>query len=267
MVFGKELLCQYILCIFGWADSFEIKAVGQLKGWMWLELLECNWLKRLLVQIWHSSDNATNILGAILYIIARLSCAGRRPVDIARIVGVTKGAISKILKQVRQTGSLNERPHGHQQRISSPQEDWYLPRMMHANRFLPSSRLKAQLVCASLALPSVEKPSLCLWYRPLVWLYPHWRVKIQVASHSTQMEELGCVGGMVRGSLMSVCMEQMVMSAHLSLCGLDFAMAANLSWLCWTAPWTSKYTLGKSHLPEQLYPDPKFCSATQSLIH
>ena len=51
------------------------------------------------------------------------------------------------------------------------------------------------------------------------------RFKIQVASYRW-----------VRGRLMSVYGEQMVMSVHLSSHGL----VTKVSWLCWTAPWTSK---------------------------
>ena len=53
------------------------------------------------------------------------------------------------------------------------------------------------------------------------------------------MDELGCRGGRGRGTLMSVCREQMMMSVNLSSYGLNFNMVAKV---CWTAPWTSKCT-------------------------
>ena len=63
----------------------------------------------------------------------------------------------------------------------------------------------------------------------------------QDSSCITQME-LGCVGHKATATLISVYREQMVMSVHLASYGLDFTMMANMSWLCWMAPRTTKYT-------------------------
>ena len=57
---------------------------------------------------------------------------------------------------------------------------------------------------------------------------------------ATQMDELGCLGGRLRSTLMSVRREQIKISVHLSLYELDFTMTEKLSWLSWMAPWTSK---------------------------
>ena len=84
-----------------------------------------------------------------MQLIVRFSCEGHRQIDIAQITGVTQGAISKILKRVRQTGSPNQRPLGHRQSISTPREDRYLLRMMRANRILPIPRFSGQNVIAS----------------------------------------------------------------------------------------------------------------------
>ena len=43
---GNELPCEYITYSFDWADSLEVKAVGQLKGPLRLDSLEYHLLKR-----------------------------------------------------------------------------------------------------------------------------------------------------------------------------------------------------------------------------
>ena len=69
----------------------------------------------------------------------------------------------------------------------------------------------------------------------------------------TQMGALGCVGSRVRGTMVSVRREQMVMSVHLSSYGPNSIMMASVSWLCWMAPWIKKEVyrrvLQQSHLP------------------
>ena len=62
-----------------------------------------------------------------------------------------------------------------------------------------------------------------------------------------------------------------------SPCGLDFTMVSKVSWLRWTASWTSECTdvllqtksptLGKSHFLEQLCPGPRWPSAPHSSSH
>ena len=47
MYLGKELPCKYISYSFEWADSLEVKVVGQLKELTGLDCIESRWLKRL----------------------------------------------------------------------------------------------------------------------------------------------------------------------------------------------------------------------------
>ena len=58
--------------------------------------------------------------------------------------------------------------------------------------------------------------------------------------HWTQMDEIRCIGSSVRGTLMFMDGEHVVLSVHLSSNGLNFTMVAKVSWLCWMVPWTSK---------------------------
>ena len=195
----------------------------------------------------------------------------RLHVDIARVTGVTQGGINNILKRARQIGSPNQRPRGHRQRISTPRKDRYLLSMMRANRFLSSPRLGAQMIrhtgrrlwlCSiTRRLPVVGHhsnrsgrcPKLTLVdRRPRQWWAKRYRVwDIRHSRHciftdgsrfKLQMDELGCVGRRVISRLIYVYREQIVMLAHLASYRLDFPMLAKVSWLCWTAPWTSKCT-------------------------
>ena len=61
----------------------------------------------------------------ILQLIVRFPWEEREHIDIARIMGVTHGAFSKILERVWQTGFPNQGPLGHRQRISASWEDLY----------------------------------------------------------------------------------------------------------------------------------------------
>ena len=84
--------------------------------------------------------------------------------------------------------------------------------------------------------------------RQRVWDIRHLLEGISLAGQYskciTHMDALGCLGSRVRVrvSLMYVCWEQMVIPFHLSSYGRNFAMMENVSWLCWTAPITSKCT-------------------------
>ena len=58
--------------------------------------------------------------------------------------GVSQDAISKILKQSRETRTPNQRPRGHRQRSTSAREDRILMRMVLYNRFHSSPRLRVE---------------------------------------------------------------------------------------------------------------------------
>ena len=130
--FSKALPCKYISYSFEWAYPLEVKMVGQLKGRSGLYYLESHCLKR------HSGHDFAKVkqCHAIVQVKYCNSCLGSvkagLQIDIAGIMGVTQGAISKILKQVQQTRSPNQRPLGHRQKISAPREDRYLLRMRRA---------------------------------------------------------------------------------------------------------------------------------------
>ena len=99
----------------------------------------------------------------------------------------------------------------------------------------------------------------------------HWRYLIFTDESKIKLfhttDGLGYVGGKMRGTLLSVCREQMVMSVHLSSYGLRFTMMARKKTGCagWlhepasvhTCSVAKSPTLGKIHLPEKLRPGPK----------
>ena len=135
------------------------------------------------------------------------------------------------------------------------QEDRYLLRMMRANKFLLSPRLTAQLfrhterrlsVLTIAVLQDIilagqtDAPN---WLKCIVGAAVSvWEpdtgdtvssLTSQDSSCITQMDELQCVGGRVRGTFnWCVCREQIVISFYLSLYGLDFTMVVKVSWLC-----------------------------------
>ena len=170
--------------------------------------------------------------------------------------------------------------------------------MICANRFLSSPRLRAQtirrtgrrlLVCTitSRLLATgyyprcpARRPRLTLVHRRRchrwarrhhVWVicYRVWDIHDTVSSLTnqdtsciTQMGELSCAGGRVRGTLMSMCMEQMVLpichrKGWISLWQQKWAGGAGEHHgppSVDTCAATKSSTLGKSQLPEQLCP-------------
>ena len=178
-----------------------------------------------------------------------------------RLILLTQSAISKILKRVRQTGYPNQRRFGHHQSISTFPEDQYLLKVVCVQTCLSRLRLRAHLIrrigrrlsvrTITLRLFAAEYhshgparcPKLTLEHhrrhrqwarRHCVWTAATGEIVSSLTSQDSscisQMDELGCVGGRVKSTLMSMCREQMVMSVHLSSYGLDLIMAAKLNW-------------------------------------
>ena len=104
-----------------------------------------------------------HISGEILQHILRLSREGCWQVDIAWITGVMQNVVPKILKRAHQTWSPNQMPQGHHQRISTPRKDRYLPRMMRANMFLSSPRLRGQQII-ELSVCTITRRLLAMGY-------------------------------------------------------------------------------------------------------
>ena len=71
----------------------------------------------------------------------RLSHEGRTQLEIAAITRVSQGAISQILKQSRETGTPNQRPHGRRQGSTYGRQDRALLRMVCYNWFHSSRRI------------------------------------------------------------------------------------------------------------------------------
>ena len=157
----------------------------------------------------------------------------------------------------------NQRSLGHPQRISTPRGGRCLLTMMPAKRFLSSPMLRAKLIHRTGLALSVRTITRHLLaediivvgrYDALDWLkcticktsFGTSTTLSSLASQDsdciTQTGDLGCVGGIVQGTLVFVCREQMMMSVHPSPYEGDFTMMTNVSWLCWTTPWTSKCT-------------------------
>ena len=67
--------------------------------------------------------------------------------EVARMLGVSQGCISKILRRIRETGQPHQRKRGGSMKISTPREDSQLLRMVRTNHFILAPRLGIQLIC------------------------------------------------------------------------------------------------------------------------
>lgn len=87
-----------------------------------------------------------NLQPQILQRIVALSGEGHSQREVARMLGVTQGCVSKVLRRNRGTGRPDQRKRGGRSKMTSAREDRQLLRMVRANRFLTSTRLKVQMI-------------------------------------------------------------------------------------------------------------------------
>ena len=87
-----------------------------------------------------------NLPEHLLQRIVRLSTDGNSQREAARMLGVSQGYISKILRRNRETGRPHQRKRGGSMKISKPREDRQLPRMLRTNRFISVPRLRMQMI-------------------------------------------------------------------------------------------------------------------------
>ena len=85
-----------------------------------------------------------NLPEQILQRIVRLLADGNSQREVARMLGMPQGCISKILRRNRETGRLHYRKRGGLMKISTPQEDCKLLRMIRMNRFISAPRLRCR---------------------------------------------------------------------------------------------------------------------------
>lgn len=87
-----------------------------------------------------------NLQPQILQRIVALSAAGHSQREVAVVLGVSQGCISKVLRRNRETGRPDQRNRGGRGKITSDREDRQLLRMARANRFITSTRLRVQMI-------------------------------------------------------------------------------------------------------------------------
>jgi transposase len=87
-----------------------------------------------------------NLPQQILQRIVRLSADGNSQREVARMLGVSQGCVSKILRRNRETGRPHQRKRGGSMKISTPREDRQLLRMVRTNRFISAPRLRMQMI-------------------------------------------------------------------------------------------------------------------------
>ena len=100
------------------------------------------------IDISFKGDHATEFTrsNTILQRIVRLSVDDNSQQEVARMLGVSQGCISKILWRNRETGRPHQRKRGCLMKISTPREDRQLLRMVKTNRFISVPRLRMQMV-------------------------------------------------------------------------------------------------------------------------
>ena len=81
----------------------------------------------------------------ILQRIVVLSADGNSEQEVARMLGVSQGCTSKIVRRNRETGRPHQRKHGSSMEISTPREDSHLLLMVRTNRFISAPRLRMQM--------------------------------------------------------------------------------------------------------------------------
>ena len=102
---------------------------------------------RLLIFLWTIKGNhATKF--AITNTAANCEVVGRWQFsrEVARMLGVSQGCISKILRRNWETGRSHQRKRGGSMKISTPREDRQLLRMVRTNRFISAPRLRMQMI-------------------------------------------------------------------------------------------------------------------------
>ena len=87
-----------------------------------------------------------NLPEQILQRIVRLSADGNSQREVARMLGVSQGCTSKILRSNRETGRPHQRKRGGSVKISTPREERQLLRMVRTNRFISAPRLGMQMI-------------------------------------------------------------------------------------------------------------------------
>ena len=87
-----------------------------------------------------------NLPEQILQRIVRLSADGYSQQEVARMLGVSQGCISKILRRNRETGRPHQRKRGGWIKISTPREDRQLLRMVRMKRFISAPLLRMQMI-------------------------------------------------------------------------------------------------------------------------
>ena len=87
-----------------------------------------------------------NLPEQILQRIVRLSTDDNSQREVARMLRVSQGCISKILRHNRETGRPHQRKRGCSMKISMPREDCQLLWMVRMNRFISAPCLRMQMI-------------------------------------------------------------------------------------------------------------------------
>ena len=108
-----------------------------------------------------------NLPEQILQRIVRLLADANSQQEVARMLGVSQGCISKILRRNGETGRPHQRKRGGSMKISTPREDRQLLRMVKTNRFISVPRLRMQMIRRygrRMSVRTIRRRLLADWY-------------------------------------------------------------------------------------------------------
>ena len=211
-----------------------------------------------------------NLPEQILQQIVRLLADGNSQREVARMLGVSEGCISKILRRNWETGRPHQRKRGGSMKISTPQEDRQLLRMVITNRFISAPRLRMQMIRRfgrRMSVQTIRRRLLATGYWSLHPARSPWltwstgdaavgggggtecgtsdngdtvsSVMSPGSPYTTVTVGSGCAAGEGRDWLMPASSLMMEIVARQSWYGVQSTMGRGLSWSWWMEPWTS----------------------------
>ena len=104
-----------------------------------------------------------NLPQQILQRIVRVLAHGNSQQEVARMLGVSQGCISKIMRRNRETGQPHQTKRGGSMKISTQRKDRQLLWMVRMNRFISAPCLRMQMICRLGTRMSVRTIRRRLW--------------------------------------------------------------------------------------------------------
>ena len=208
-----------------------------------------------------------NLPEQILQRIVRLSADGNSQREVARMLGVSQGCISKILRCNQGTDRPHQRKRGGSMKISTPREDRQLLRMVRTNRYISAPHLRMPILGGGCQFEpfgdgfwspnnglGVQSDVLSsLWSTGDTAVSRAGGTECETpdngdtvssvmspgSSDTTVTVGSGCAVGKRRGWLMPASSLMMEIVARQPWYGVQSTMGGGMSWSWWVEPWNS----------------------------